>query len=103
MIAIKFNAIYEDRVSIYFKTLNLKEKGIEYGFEESPSDFEDRFSAYWLIEPRHNKQINIILSALKELKNIMGVEDLMFCYCFSKKEFFTQYTLEAGLIPWFNI
>lgn len=103
MIAISFNQKYEDRVSIFFKNSRLRQIGIEYSFEEEPSNIDQTKKAYWLIKPMHNKQINIVLSTLKELKIIMGIDDLQFCYCYSKKEYFSQYSPDTGIIPWFEV
>lgn len=102
MIAIAFEPKYEDRVSLFFKHIDLKEKGIDYDFKESPNDLEPNL-AYWLIKPRHNKHINYILSSLREMKSIMGIENIEFSYCSSDKEFYTQYNIGYGLIPWFKV
>lgn len=102
MIAIAFESKYEDRVSLFFRHIDLKNKGIEYDFMDSPSDLEPTL-AYWIIKPRHNKHINYILSSLKEMKSIMGIDGLTFSYCSSVKEFYTQYNIEHGLTPWFEV
>lgn len=102
MIAIAFEPKYEDRISLYFKHIELKNKGIDYDFKESPSDLDQNL-AYWLIKPRHNKHINYILSSLKEMKSIMGIEEILFSYCSSEKEFYTQYNIDYVLTPWFKV
>ena len=102
MIAIAFEPKYEDRVSLFFKHIDLKGKGIEFDFMESPDNL-DYSLAYWLIKPMHNKHINYVLSSLREMKSIMGIEDLTFSYCSSVKEFYTQYNIGYGLTPWFKV
>lgn len=103
MIAIKFSPVYEDRVSIYLKNSKLKASGVTYDFKDTPSGQDDK-QAYWLFNYRHSKQVNLILSELKELKLIMGVQDLEFSYCYNEKEFYTQYSEHNyTLINWFKI
>lgn len=102
MIAISFSPIYEDRVSMFLKHSNFTKMGIDFSFEEEPGNLsKDR--CYWLIKPKLNKHINYIFSLLREMKNIMGVEDLEFCYCSSMKEYFNQYNPLCGSINWFRI
>src|SRR5690606_35809505 len=99
---IAFEPKYEDRVSLFFKHIDLKGKGIEYEFMDSPSDLEP-ILAYWLIKPRHNKHINYILSSLKEMNSTLGIEDITFSYCSSVKEFYTQYSMVYGSTQWFKV
>lgn len=103
MIAIKFSPIYEDRISIYLKNSKLKASGVTYDFKDTPSEQDDK-QCYWLFYYLHSKQVNLILSELKELKLIMGVQDLEFSYCYNEKEFYTQYS-EHNYTPvnWFKI
>jgi hypothetical protein len=103
MIAIKFSPIYEDRVSIYLKNSRVKERGITYDFKESPG-LEDEKKCFWLFDYKHSKQVNLILSELKELKEIMGIQDLEFSYCHNEKEFYTQYSdYSYTSVSWFKI
>nr|WP_315173636.1 hypothetical protein [uncultured Flavobacterium sp.] len=104
MIAIQFSPIYEDRVSIYLKNSNLKTLGITYYFKDAPYGIEER-NCFWLFTYKHSKQVNVILSALKELKEIMGVENLTFSYCYNEKEYYTQQPEIYGgpSICWFKV
>lgn len=104
MIAISFSPIYEDRVSIFFKNSNLKALGITYEFKDTPSGMDER-KCYWIIKYQHSRQVNEILSSLREMKNIMGIDDIEFSYYYNMKEYYTQYTdLYTGQsIPWFKI
>ena len=103
MIAIRFKPCFEDRVNIYLKQSRIKKLQIEYSFEETPSVFGDENRlAYWILKPRHNRQINIILSELKNVKSIMGVEDLQFQYVNSMKEYYNQFA-DDNIINWFDI
>ena len=103
MIAIRFNPKFEDRVSIFFRQ-SKEFKRIEYSFEEDPFVFgSEKELCYWILKPIDNKQINAILSELKDMKCIMGIEDLMFSYCFSMKEYFRQYDDQSRNIPWFDV
>lgn len=103
MIAIKFSPKYEDRVSIFLRNeQKLKTYGINYTFKDTPSGEHD-FLCYWLFEYFHSKQVNVILSALKDLKSIMGVEDLEFQYCHNEKEFYCQYDNNLDSIHWFKV
>lgn len=102
MIAIKFSPIYEDRVSIYFKNSNLKQIGITYDFKDAPSGEEER-NCFWLFKYNHAKQVASILYALKELKSIMGVEDLEFSHCYNEKEFYCQYSQYMTPVSWFKV
>jgi len=103
MIAIKFSPQYEDRVGIYLKNSNLKSLGVEWDFKETPDvDFENQ--CFWLIDYKHPKLVNTILSELREMKQIMGVLDLQFQYCYSEKEYYTQYsTIGDRCINWFVV
>lgn len=102
MIVISFSAKYEDRVSIYLKNTAFKEEGIQFSFEEHPEG-SNNSKCCWILKPRFNKDINYILSSLREMKMIMGVDDLEFSYCSSLKEFFTQYNSRYGSVPWFKV
>jgi hypothetical protein len=102
MIAIKFSSIYEDRVNLYLKATNLKEKGVTYNFYDTPSGQEEKL-CYWMFDYRNAKQVNLILTNLIELKAIMGIHDLEFCYCNGLKEFYCQYSNDYGNIPWFKV
>lgn len=104
MIAIKFSPIYEDRVSIFLKNSNLKILGITYDFKDAPSGIDER-ACFWIFKYNHSRQVNVILSKLRELKDIMGVEDLEFSYCYNEKEYYTQYSVDYGCITicWFKI
>ena len=103
MIAIKFSPKYEDRVGIFLRTQEkLKTLGITHKFKDTPSGEHD-FLCYWLFEYMHSKHLNVILNTLKELKSIMGVDDLEFQYCHNEKEFYCQYNESYGSIPWFKI
>lgn len=102
MIAIKFSPIYEDRVSIYLKNTNLKSLGITYDFKDTPSGEEER-NCYWLFNYQHPKQVNSILFALKELKSIMGVDNLEFSHCYNEKEFYCQYSDLMAPVSWFKV
>ena len=103
MITIKFSPKFEDRVSIFLKNaVHLKSHGIEYNFKETPQGEFD-YLCYWLFDYPTGKQVNIILRALVEMKEIMGVDDLQFQYVHSEKEFYTQITQFEGSIPWFKL
>jgi len=102
MIAIKFSPKYEDRVGIFLKQSKLKNNDITYNFKDTPSGEHD-FLCYWLFTYNHSKQVNIVLNALKEMKSLMGVDDLEFQYCHNEKEFYCQYDHKMGSIPWFKI
>lgn len=102
MIAIKFNPIYEDRVSIYLKNSNLKQIGVTYDFKENPSGEDDKY-CFWLFKFQHPKQVNSILYTLKELKCIMGVDNLEFSHCYNEKEFYCQYSQYEVPVSWFKI
>ena len=104
MIAIKFSPKYEDRVSIYLKNSNLKNIGVTWDFKETPSVIENNHLCYWLIDYKDSKIVNLLLSELKEMKEIMGIHDLYFQYCYSDKEFYCQYnSLSNRTIEWFKI
>jgi hypothetical protein len=103
MIAIKFSPQYEDRVGIYLKNSNLKSLGVKWNFKETPG-IDAEHQCFWLIEYKHSKLVNTVLSELKEMKQIMGVLDLQFQYCYSEKEFYTQYSTTGNrCINWFAI
>ena len=103
MIAIKFSPKYEDRVSLFLRNSNLKKHGITWDFKDVPSGQENHL-CYWLIDYKHSKLVNTVLSELKEMKQIMGVHDLQFQYCYGEKEFYTQYN-EIGQrsLIWFVV
>jgi len=103
MIAIKFSPKYEDRVSLFLRNSNLKRHGITWDFKDVPSGQENHL-CYWLIDYKHSKLVNTVLSELKEMKQIMGVHDLQFQYCHSQKEFYTQ-TNSSSMrsINWFEV
>lgn len=101
MIAIKFSPIYEDRISIYLKNSEIKNSGITYDFKDCPLNQDQRL-CYWLFTIPHNKLNNKLMSHLVEMKQIMGIHDLQFCYCYNEKEFYAQYS-EYGSIIWFHI
>ena len=101
MIAIRFSPIYEDRVSIYLKSSNIKIYGITYDFTDTPGIENDR-NCYWLFKYQHAKHVNLLLSLLKEMKSVMGIDDLEFSYCYNEKEFYLQYS-EEYLISWFKV
>lgn len=104
MIAIRFSPIYEDRVSIYLKNSKLKEVGVEYKFEDSPSvQCDEARLCYWIIKPLRNEQINLVFSILDDMKSIMGIEKLEFQYCCSMREYFLQYNNKYGSIRWFEV
>ena len=102
MIAIKFPPMFEDRVSIYLKATNLKDFGITYDFKDTPG-LENDTMCYWLFDYKHAKHVNLILKELIELRDIMGVTNLQFQYCYNEKEFYTQYSMNFGNIPWFRV
>lgn len=102
MIAIQFSPIYEDRVSIYLKNSNLKSIGITYDFKDAPSGENER-NCFWLFKYQHSKQVNSILYALKDLKLIMGVEDLQFSHCCNEKEFYCQFSEYMTPVNWFKV
>lgn len=104
MIAIRFSPIYEDRVSIFLKQSRLKNLGIEYKYEDSPFVFghEERL-CYWIIEPKHNSQINLVFSELIEMKSTMGIENIEFQYADSMKEYFTQANRNSCSLHWFKV
>ena len=101
MIAIKFSPKYEDRVSIYLKNSVLKQSGVEYKFTDTPTG-EEKNMCYWLFTIPSNKLITLVLNSLVEMKEIMGVDDLKFSYCYNELEFYTQCS-EYGSTKWFNI
>ena len=101
MIAIKFSPKYEDRVNIYLKNSGLKNYGVEWNFKDVPL-IEDIHLCYWVFKYNHPKVVNNILSNLREMRQIMGVEDLYFQYCYSDKEFFTQQN-NGSSIEWFKV
>mgnify|MGYP006434785257 CR=1 FL=1 len=103
MIAIKFSPKYEDRVSIFLKNTKLKIHGIEWDFKETPG-IEDKHLCYWLIDYKRAIFVNTVLSTLREMKNIMGIEDLEFQYCYNLKEFYTQSNEYTGFSnEWFKV
>jgi len=92
MIVIKFNAKYEDRVSIYLSHSQLRCKGIDIDYiEETPNKCDEKL-AYWKFSDYRLNQINIILNALKDLKDTMGVDDLCFSFAYNEKELYTQFS-----------
>lgn len=102
MIAIKFSPKFEDRVSIFLKNANLKDTGVTYNFKDNP-DGEFEYLCYWLFEYPTSKHVNNLLITLKDMKDIMGVDDLEFQYIHSEKEFFTQVSSFCRSIPWFKV
>jgi len=102
MIAIQFSPVYEDRVSIYLKQSGLKNIGVTYEFRDTPGQENER-NCFWVFKYDHSKQVNPILSSLKEMKSIMGIDDLKFCHCYNDKEYYNQYSAIHGSIPWFNL
>jgi hypothetical protein len=104
MIVIKFSVRYEDRVNLYLKSSILKKHGITWDFKENPTVVDFQNQCYWLIDYKHSKLVNTVLSELKEMKQIMGVHDLQFQYCHSQKEFYTQ-TNSSSMrsINWFEV
>lgn len=101
MIAIKFSPIYEDRVSIFLKNTNLKDLGVTWYFKEEPYSLDKKY-CFWIIDYKNSRHVNTILSSLREMKEIMGIDDLEFSYCYNEKEYYSQYC-DGGLIPWFKV
>lgn len=105
MIAIRFSPHFEDRVSVFFKTLKWDKLGISYKYNTPPTNYDEK--AYWIIEYKHAKTINVIMNDLVELKNIMGVNDIEFQYCHNIMEYYQQTVNIKGLQlyqnNWFKI
>ncbi len=103
MISIKFSPKYEDRVSIFLKNAtHLKDLGITYDFKETPQG-ENDYLCYWLFDYRTSVQVNSLLIALTDLKEIMGIDDLEFQYIHNEKDFYTQSNKCGRVIPWFKV
>lgn len=102
MIAIQFSPVYEDRVSIYLKQSNLKSFGITYDFKDAPTAQEEK-KCFWVFKYSHPKQVALILYALKEMKEIMGIDGLQFSHCYNEKEYYCQYSQYNVPVIWFKI
>jgi hypothetical protein len=101
MIAIKFHPQYEDRISLFFKSIDFNAKNISVKFTDTPLGL-DEGKCYWIIKYYTANQVNYILNNLIEMKSVMGVEDLKFSFAKNESEYYTQYSCGQS-IPWFNL
>lgn len=101
MIAIKFHQKYEDRINLFFKSIDLNSKHISVQFTDTPLGL-DTVKCYWIIKYHTANQVNYILNNLIEMKSVMGVEDLQFSFAKNEAEYYTQYSCGQS-IPWFNL
>lgn len=104
MIVISFPAIYEDRVSLMFREHKRNNDfWFKYDQVEPPHGMNER-DVYWKIEIKNNIYINPTFSLLRDAKEILGVEDLLFSYAHSEKELYSQCESKSmRAIQWFRI
>lgn len=99
MIAIKFGAKYEDRLTIFLKYNSLGIKSKKFIDRLDADDFK---RAFWIFELNSQKETNDFFNTIKEFIDIMGVNDLEFCYAYNEKELYTQYTSNYKEVSWFK-